>query len=91
MKTSFDDIFINNLPTLDLHGEIRDSARVLIREFIEDNYTLRNNKIVIVHGVGSGVLKDETHKVLSNNKKVESYHINHYNSGSTMVYLKKRP
>ena len=38
MKTSLDDIFINSLPTLDLHGEIRDSARVLVNEFINDNY-----------------------------------------------------
>ena len=90
MKTSFDDVFIDTLPTLDLHGEIRDSARILIREFIEDNYTLRNEKVVIIHGVGNGILKDETHKILSSSKKVESFHINRYNSGSTMVYLKKR-
>ena len=37
MKTVFDDIFIDNLPKLDLHGEIRDSARVLVKEFIQDN------------------------------------------------------
>lgn len=90
MKTSLDDYFIDNLPTLDLHGEIRDSARVLIKEFINDNYVLRNTKIVIIHGVGEGILKDETHKLLKNSQKVESFHLNHYNSGSTMVYLRKR-
>ena len=31
MKTVFDDIFIDSLPKLDLHGEIRDSARVLVK------------------------------------------------------------
>ena len=39
-----DDVFINSLPSLDLHGEIRDSARVLVKEFIYDNYLLKNNQ-----------------------------------------------
>ena len=51
MKTSLDDVFIDSLPTLDLHGETRDSARVLIKEFIYDNYVLKNEKVVIIHGV----------------------------------------
>lgn len=89
MKTSLEDIFINSLPTLDLHGEIRDSARVLIKEFIQDNITLKNERIVIVHGIGTGVLKEETHKLLKNDKRVKEFHLNHYNSGCTIVYLKK--
>ncbi len=90
MKTSLDDMFINNLPTLDLHGEIRDSARVLVKEFISDNYYLKNEKIVIVHGVGTGALKDETYNVLRRDKRVKEFHLNHYNSGCTLIYLNKR-
>lgn len=90
MKSSLDDIFMDSYPKLDLHGEIRDSARVLIKEFLEDNYTLKNYKLVIVHGVGQGILKDETIKVLNASKIVESFHQNHFNQGCTIVYLKKR-
>ena len=90
MKTSLDDLFIDNLPKLDLHGEIRDSARVLVNEFIHDNYILRNRKVIIVHGIGKGIIKDEVYKVLSKNKYVESYHLNSYNLGCTLVYIKKR-
>lgn len=90
MKASLDDMFINNLPTLDLHGEIRDSARVLVKEFINDNYHLKNEKIVIVHGVGTGALKDETYNVLRRDKRVKGFHLNHYNSGCTLIYLNKR-
>lgn len=89
MKTVFDDIFIENLPKLDLHGEIRDSARVLVKEFIEDNYRLKNYKVIIVHGIGKGIIKDEVYKILKSNKKVESFHLNHYNSGCSVVYIKK--
>ena len=74
MKSSLDDMFINNLPTLDLHGEIRDSARVLVNEFINDNYILKNHKIVIIHGVGKGIIKDEVTKCLKQSKLVEEYH-----------------
>ena len=90
MKTVFDDIFIDSLPKLDLHGEIRDSARVLVKEFIEDNYKLRNYKLNIVHGVGEGIIKDEVHRVLKQDKLVEDFHLNHYNSGCTIVYLKRK-
>lgn len=89
MKTSLDDVFINSLPTLDLHGEIRDSARVLVKEFIDDNYLLKNEKIVIIHGIGTGALKDETYKILKRDKRVLEYHLNHYNAGCTLIYLKK--
>ena len=90
MKTSLDHIFINNLPSLDLHGEIRASARVLIKEFMEDNYKLRKNKVVIVHGNGTGALKEETFKILKNNKYVLDYKLNLFNPGCTLVYLKKK-
>ena len=90
MKTGLDDIFMDSYPKLDLHGETRDSARVLIKEFLEDNYILKSYKLVIVHGVGQGILKDETIKVLNDSKIVESFHQNHFNQGCTIVYLKKR-
>ena len=61
----------NNLPTLDLHGVDRDYARILINEFIDDNYKLGNKYIAIVHGKGEGVLKKRVHELLKTNKKVE--------------------
>ena len=35
-------MFYNNIPSIDLHGETRDSARVLVMEFINDNIKLKN-------------------------------------------------
>lgn len=89
MKTQLDDIFINSLPALDLHGEIRDSARVLVKEFIEDNYFLKNKKVLIIHGVGKGILKSEVYSILKKSKYVEEFHLNHFNAGCTIVYLKR--
>lgn len=81
----------SNLPTLDLHGTDRDYARILINEFIEDNYKMKNLKVVIIHGNGSGIIKNTTKETLKNNKLVENYKINNFNAGETLVDIKKRP
>jgi len=84
---SVNNIFTKNLPSLDLHGETRDTARVLINDFINENVKLKNDKIVIIHGIGTGVLKKETQKILKNNKKVIEYGIDFMNEGSTIVRI----
>ena len=90
MKSSLDDIFLSSLPKLDLHGETKDSTRMLLNEFIYDNYILKNEKIVVIHGIGRGILKEEVKKILKSNKYVTDFHINNYNIGCTLVYLKKK-
>lgn len=80
----------DNLPTLDLHGTDSDYARILINEFIEDNYKMKNNMVIIVHGIGSGIIRKITQKTLKNNNKVEEYKIDNFNAGQTIVYIKKK-
>ena len=81
----------NNVPTLDLHGIDRDYARILINDFITDNYTSKNTELVIIHGNGSGIIKKTTQDTLKKNKLVEEYKINNFNSGETLVSIKKKP
>lgn len=80
----------NNVPQLDLHGCDRDYARILINEFITDNYKMGNNLVVIVHGIGTGVIRKTTQETLKNNKLVEDYKLNNFNIGSTIVTIKKK-
>ncbi len=79
----------SRMPTLDLHGQDRDSARIMINDFIEDHYKMKTEKIIIVHGIGMGILKKETQKTLKNNKRVKDYKIDNFNDGMTVVLLKK--
>ena len=81
-------IFTKNLPSLDLHGETRDTARVLINDFIKENIKLKKDKIVIIHGIGTGILRKETQNILKNNKNVIEYGLDFMNEGSTIVRLK---
>lgn len=83
-------IFIDQFPSLDLHGFDRDYARIKINEFIQDNYIMENEFIVIVHGVGNGILKKETQETLKKNKMVEEYQIFKGNIGCTIAKIKKK-
>ena len=80
-----------NLPSLDLHGMDRDYARILINDFILENYKFKNNKVVIIHGNGTGIIKRTTQTVLKTNKYVEDYFIDNFNDGMTVVTIRKKP
>lgn len=82
-------ININNIPTLDLHGESSDISKILIEDFIRENLKLKNYIIAIVHGKGLGILKKKTHEVLKNNKNVIDFKIYYFNDGMTIAKLKK--
>lgn len=79
-----------NLPTLDLHGMDREYAKILINDFIRDQVKLKNKKIIIIHGIGLGIVKKATHEVLKHHKKVESYKVDSFNIGMTIVFLKEK-
>ncbi len=79
--------FLNILPTIDLHGYSRDMVKYVVTDFINDNIKLGNKKIVIVHGKGEGIVKDELHFILKNDKRVKRYYLDMFNIGETIIEL----
>ena len=79
-------IFTNNLPSIDLHGEDRVNALIKVDEFIKDSIKLRHENIVIIHGKGTWVLKDAIHEYLKRDKRVKEYSLD-INIGQTIVSL----
>lgn len=79
---------MDNLPTLDLHGEYVESAILLTKEFIQDNILLKNEYISIVHGIGQDILRKNIHDYLKKEKRVISYKRDFFNMGCTIVKLK---
>ena len=57
-------------PTLDLHGEYSDSARMLTEEFINDNIALQKKTICIIHGRSGGILKKCVYDILKHDTLV---------------------
>ncbi len=82
------DPFIDFLPSIDLHGYDRVSARIKTDEFISDSIKLKRKKVVIIHGKGTGIVKEEVYKYLKNNKNILSYNLYWNNPGATIVELK---
>ena len=82
------DIFLERYPKIDLHGYDRDSARVVTNDFIEENIILGNDTIIIIHGKGSGIVRNEVHDTLKHNKNIIDYHTDNFNDGCTIVKLK---
>ncbi len=76
-------------PTIDLHGEYAFSAKVLTQEFIDDNIKLKNKKLCIIHGIGSGILKKTVHELLKNDRRIKSFKIDFMNPGCTIVEIKE--
>lgn len=79
--------FLDILPTIDVHGYTRDMIKYVLDDFINDNIILKKNKIVIIHGRGEGILKNEIHTLLKKDKRVKKYYVDGFNIGCTVIEL----
>lgn len=82
-------MFTNRSPILNLHGETRDTIVFPVNDFINDNVKLKNEYIGIIHGRSSNILKNKVHEILKQNKHVDSFRVDIFNPGITIVKLKK--
>ena len=88
MSKPFIDPFLVNVPAIDLHGYDRESARVAVLDFINDNLKLENEEIIIIHGIGKDILRKEVYNTLQRHKFVLEYKTTYFNRGQTLVKLK---
>ena len=49
---------------------------------------LKKDRIIIIHGKGTGILKKATHNYLKKDKRVIKYYIDGMNDGQTILELK---
>ena len=82
-----EDIFLKNLPYIDLHGYDMESARVATEDFINDSLILNYKKILIIHGKGKGLVKKSVHETLKRHKEVIKYYTDNLNDGCTIILL----
>ena len=78
---------INKYPKLDLHGEYAVTAYTVVHSFLIDNIKLKNQYVVLIHGKGTGKLKEEVHYILKNEKCVKNFQLDPLNLGQTVVEL----
>ena len=81
-------IFTSKSPTIDLHGEMPETIELIVNDFINYNIILKNEYVSVVHGKGSGIIKNKVEEILKNNSKVLDFKLNNWNIGETIIHLK---
>ncbi len=81
-------VFPGSLPSLDLHGFDRESARVAVNDFIKESLKLQREHVLIIHGRGTGILRQMVHQTLRENRMVEEFQLDFFNPGSTIVKIR---
>lgn len=66
----------------------REYAIFKVKEFIDECYQLRNEYIVIIHGIGKGILRNAINDYLKKDRRVLEYKLDFMNPGCTLVRLK---
>ncbi len=77
-----------DFPTLDLHGLDRKTASLYIRDFLLDQYKMKKQIVIIIHGNGLGIIRAAAMDVLKRSPLVEEYKSSYFNRGCTYVKLK---
>lgn len=72
---------------IDLHGYTVERARESVLEFINRAILDEESRLHIIHGHGSGRVKEGVHSLLSSLDVIRHFEVSQVNSGVTVVYL----
>ena len=72
-------------PEVNLIGMTTDEARPVLEKYLDDAYLAHISPVRIVHGRGTGALKNMTHECLRRLKYVDSYRLGIFGEGDTGV------
>lgn len=74
-------------PELNLLGKNSDEAIAELDKYIDDAYLSHLHQVRIVHGKGSGVLRDAVARYLKKQPHVKSFHLGEYGEGDSGVTI----
>lgn len=83
---------IMKITEIDLHGMKVADAMPLVENFLQESYKVHERKVWIIHGKGTGVLREEARKLLEHHPLVESSipaDQAHGEEGATEVIIKE--
>ena len=72
-------------PEINLIGMTTDEARPVLEKYLDDAYLAHISPVRVVHGRGTGALKNMTHDCLKRLKYVDSYRLGVFGEGDTGV------
>jgi len=77
---------------IDLHGKTVSEAISLVNEFLKDSYNAHERQVLIIHGKGTGTLREEVRRYLGKHPYVESFTTadkSQGDEGATQVNIKE--
>ena len=74
-------------PELDLRGMNLDEAEYVTEKFIDDAILGHIPSIVIIHGKGTGVLRQGIHVLLKKHKAIKSFRLGNFGEGEAGVTI----
>lgn len=74
-------------PTINLIGKNVEEAIIELDKYLDDAYISKIGIVSIVHGKGTGKLKDGIHTYLQKHKHVKSYRLGNYSEGQNGVTI----
>ncbi len=78
----------SNIKTeIDLRGEIISDSITRLDKYIDDAYLAHLSQITIIHGKGTGALRQGVHQFLRNAPHVEHYRLGEYGEGGSGVTI----
>ncbi|MGM0499981.1 MAG: endonuclease MutS2 [Bacillota bacterium] len=76
-------------PKLDLRGERYEAAQFKVDKYLDDAFLAGLNEVEIVHGKGTGALRNAVEEVLENNAHVKDYRLGRQKEGGMGVTIVK--
>ena len=72
-------------PELDLRGMMSDEALDTVDRYLDDALLAHLKSVTIIHGKGTGALRNAVHNILRRNKNVKSFRLGVYGEGENGV------
>ena len=78
---------IGKTASIDLHGQTVKEAIEALETALDRALLNDVSQIEIVHGLGTGKVKEAVHKYLANSRHIKNFRISINNPGMTIAYL----
>jgi len=74
-------------PEIDLRGMMTDEAIPVMERYLDSALLARLTSVTVIHGKGTGALRQAVHQSLKRNKQVKSFRLGKYGEGETGVTI----
>ena len=72
---------------VDVRGQTLEEALMNVEKYLDDCYLAGMTPVSIIHGKGTGVLREGISQMLKKHKRVKSYRLGRYGEGETGVTI----